>query len=240
MKNLANIKVGKIVSANFRASKVLTSYDIDFCCKGGITLEEACKNKQVSLDQVIKDLEESFKTNDGANYEDISATDLISQIVSVHHKYVETTVPALLTYLNKLCSVHGDRHPELFKIRELFEGGASALGEHMKKEELVLFPFIQAMEAAQEGNFPLSRPHFGTIENPIAVMEAEHENEGDRFREISVLTNNYTCPPDGCQTFWVTYAMLQEFEQDLHKHIHLENNILFLKAKEMFKQFDFQ
>ncbi|MFT4833968.1 MAG: regulator of cell morphogenesis and NO signaling [Marinoscillum sp.] len=240
MENLEKLKVGKIVSLNFRTSKVFYAHDIDFCCGGGLTLEEACKKRKVPLEQVVQELNESFRTDDAHNYDEISATDLIKNIVSIHHKYVETTAPALLTYLDKLCGVHGDKYPELFIIRDLFKGVAKALAEHMKKEELILFPFIQAMDAANASNFPLSKPHFGNINIPIEMMELEHTHEGDRFREISRLTNRYTCPPDGCQTFHVTYALLQNFEEDLHKHIHLENNILFQKAQEMYDQFDFQ
>lgn len=237
MENLAKTKVGKIVATNFRTSKVLTSYGIDFCCKGGITLEEACNNNQVSLNQIINELEESFKTSDTYAYEQLSPTELINVIVSVHHNYVEATIPALRAYLEKLGTVHGERHPELHEIRDLFFDAADALTVHMKKEELILFPYIQAMVDAEEKGFPLSKPHFGDIENPITMMEHEHETEGNRFREMARLSGNYTCPPDGCQTYWVAYALLKEFEEDLHKHIHLENNILFPKARKMFVEF---
>ena len=152
---------------------------------------------------------------------------------------VRVTIPALRAYLEKLCRVHGDRHPELFEINELFIAGSAALLSHMEKEEQVLFPYIKAMVESKTKGFPLSKPHFGDIENPIQVMEQEHEDEGERFRQIAELTNQYECPPDGCQTYKVAYAMLQEFEEDLHKHIHLENNILFPAARELYKEISF-
>lgn len=236
MKNLAKTKVGKIVATNFRTSKVLTSYGIDFCCKGGITLEEACKNGNVAIEQVIRELKESIKTADSYGYERLPLDDLIQLIVNVHHKYVEATIPALLAYLDKLSNVHGDRHPELHEIKGLFNLTATALKDHMAKEELVLFPYIQAMVQADKSGFPLARPHFGDINNPISVMEDEHESEGNRLRKIAELSEHYQCPPDGCQTYWVAYALLKEFEEDLHTHIHLENNILFPRARHLFSK----
>ena len=139
--------------------------------------------------------------------------------------------------MEKLCKVHGERHPELFDINVLFNIGAGALAQHMKKEELILFPYVKKLCQAIKENSSIEQPHFGTIENPIAMMMDEHENEGERYSKISQLTNNYTPPEDACNTYKVAFLMLQEFEQDLHKHIHLENNILFPKAKEIEKQF---
>ena len=136
-----------------------------------------------------------------------------------------------------MCKVHGQSHPELFEINELFKGCAGELALHMKKEELILFPFIKKMESAIRTGQTIEQPHFGTVENPIAMMQDEHVIEGERFVKIAELTNNYTPPSDACNTYRVTFSMLQEFEQDLHKHIHLENNILFPRAIEMQKRF---
>ena len=130
----------------------------------------------------------------------------------------------LLQFLDKLCRVHGERHPELFEINRIFNESARDLESHFKKEEGVLFPFIESLVP------------FGTVENPIAMMMHEHSTEGERFEEIVKLTNNYTPPADACNTYKVTYQMLQEFETDLNRHIHLENNILFPKAIALEKQ----
>lgn len=240
MNILEKTKVGKIVASNFSTSKVLTAHGIDFCCNGGVTLEEACKNKGVSVSQVLNELEESFKVPNSFDYEQMELGELIQTILNVHHKYVRSTVPALQAYLSKLCEVHGERHSELYEIKDLFYGAADALEAHMNKEEAILFPYVQAMIEAQTNHFPLSKPHFDNIDNPIKMMEEEHQTEGDRFRKIAQLSDNYNSPKDGCQTYWVTYALLQEFENDLHKHIHLENNILFPRARKMFDEFDFQ
>ena len=236
MENLSKRKVGGIVAENFRAAKVFTEYGIDFCCKGGITLEKACEVNNVSMDNILQDLENVVNTPEEVHFTDFGLTDLINHITTSHHQYVENSIPALKIYLQKLVLVHGGRHPELAEIKDEFFKAADALTTHMKKEELILFPYVKAMEEAQSSHFNLSKPHFGTIENPIHMMEDEHDTEGERFRLISELTGGYRTPADGCQTYKVAFAMLQEFEEDLHKHIHLENNILFPKATELFHQ----
>lgn len=234
MNEIAEKKVGSIVAENFRTAKIFTDYGIDFCCKGGIKLSDACEKKGVNVEEISALLEQIVKQKDETHYQDFGMADLVDHIVGVHHKYVETTIPALKFYLDKIAKVHGDNHPELLVIRDEFFNTADALTAHMKKEEFILFPYIKAMESARKNHFPLSPAHFGDIENPIAMMEEEHETEGDRFRKISELSNNYTPPADACQTYKVAFAMLQEFENDLHTHIHLENNILFPEAKEAF------
>jgi regulator of cell morphogenesis and NO signaling len=238
MENLAQKKVGRIVADNYKASRILTEHGIDFCCGGGITLEEACKNQQKDIMVVLKELEEALKTKDNENWSQMELDKLIDHIVDVHHSYVVASVPTLEIYLEKLCKVHGERHPELFEIHDLFHEGARNLADHMEKEEKVLFPYVKDLVLSQRGGFPLSRPHFVHINNTIQSLEAEHENEGDRFKKIASLTNDYLCPPDGCQTFRVAYALLKDFEADLHKHVHLENNILFPAAKNRFEQLE--
>ena len=138
--------------------------------------------------------------------------------------------PELIAFLNKLCQVHGTNHPELFQVQEMFSASAGELAKHMKKEELILFPYVRQMISYKQKNEKLNTPHFGTVSNPIQMMMNEHSTEGDRFRLIEEITSNYTVPSDGCTTYKVTYSMLKEFQDDLHLHIHLENNILFPKA----------
>lgn len=236
IQELANRKVGGIVAENFKTAKVFTEYGIDFCCKGGISLSDACEKNGVALDRILTDLKLAVIQPEEVHFKAFGLGQLIDHIVTTHHQYVENTIPPLKIYLPKIASVHGDRHPELLEVAQEFLLAADALTTHMKKEELILFPYIKAMEEADRTGLPLSKAHFGHIDNPIAMMEDEHDTEGERFRRISVLTDGYTCPPDGCQTYRVAFAMLKEFEADLHTHIHLENNILFPKAQELFKK----
>lgn len=236
METIAEKKVGKIVAENFRTAKVFTEYGIDFCCKGAVKLSDACSTRGLDLDQVVEKLEVVMRVADQSPYQEMSLSQLIDHIVNVHHNYVEETIPALKFYVDKIERVHGDRHAELTAIRQEFFEAADALTIHMKKEEFVLFPYIKAMEEARLNNFPLSKPHFGHIENPIAMMEDEHDTEGERFRRIDSLTQGYTPPVDACQTYRVAFSMLQEFEEDLHTHIHLENNVLFPKAQVLYSE----
>lgn len=239
MKNLREKPIGQIVAANYNTAKVFSAHSMDFCCGGGKSLEQACKQSHTDLYQVIEELESVFnaKTDDSFDPSDLNR--LIDAIMSQHHTYIKMTVPTLKIYLNKLCKVHGDRHPELKEVKNLFDEGAAALLSHLQKEELVLFPFVNAMVASKRDEFKLSPPHFGDIENPLHMMEGEHSTEGERFKKISKLTNSYTCPEGACQTYKVTYAMLKEFEEDLHRHIHLENNVLFPQARQLFNEFNF-
>ena len=234
-----NTTIGEIVAHDFRTAAVFSKHGIDFCCKGQRSIDEVCQKNNLNPAHLSQELNDVM-SNKGGESIDFKTwpLDLLADYVEKkHHRYVEEKTPTLIQFLNKLCKVHGGTHPELFEITALFTSSAQDLAAHMKKEELILFPFIRKMAEAKSQNRDLATPHFGTVENPIAMMQDEHLTEGERFVKIAALTNNYTPPSDACNTYKVTYSMLQEFEQDLHKHIHLENNILFPKAIEMQKRF---
>ncbi|UPS91592.1 iron-sulfur cluster repair di-iron protein [Bizionia sp. M204] len=231
--------IGEYVADDFRTAAVFSNYGIDFCCKGHRTVEEVCNKNGVNPDELLSKLDAILesKGNNAIDYKSWPLDLLADYIEKTHHRYVEEKIPVLRQFLDKLCKVHGGNHPELFKINELFTGCAGELAAHMKKEELILFPFIKKMVKATLDGQAIEAPHFGTVENPIAMMMEEHENEGERFRKIALITNNYTPPADACNTYKVTYAMLDEFEKDLHLHIHLENNILFPEAAKLEQRF---
>lgn len=224
--------IGEIVAHDFRTAALFSKYKIDFCCKGDRTLEAVCTKKNISQKELIDALETLLKNSKSyvTDYGHWPLDLLIEYIENTHHHYVEEKTPVLLQFLDKLCKVHGEKHPELIEINALFSESAGELAMHMKKEELVLFPFIRQMVKVKQEGSELKRPHFGSVSNPVTMMRHEHDTEGERFDKIATLTNQYTPPADACNTYKVTYAMLQEFENDLHKHIHLENNILFPKA----------
>lgn len=232
--------IGEIVAQDFRTAAVFSQYGIDFCCKGHRTIEEVCQKRSVSVAQLLEMLNQVSGSSNGqaVDYASWPTDLLIDYIEKKHHRYVEEKTPVLRQFLDKLCKVHGDRHPELFRINELFMLSAGDLASHMKKEELILFPFIRQMVKAKEDGRPIHAPHFGTVENPIALMKAEHTTEGERFEAIAEITNGYTPPADACNTYKVTFAMLKEFEEDLHTHIHLENNILFPRAIALETEFE--
>ena len=235
-----NTTIGEIVAHDFRTAAVFYKHGIDFCCKGQRSIEDVCQKNTLNPTRLSQELNEVM-SNKGVESIDFKSwpLDLLADYVEKkHHRYVEEKTPTLIQFLNKLCKVHGETHPELFEITELFTGSAQDLAAHMKKEELILFPFIRKMAEAKSQNRDLATPHFGTVENPVEMMKHEHEVEGDRFRKISELTDNYTPPVDACNTYKVTFEMLQEFEQDLHTHIHIENNIMFPRAIAVEKTFE--
>jgi regulator of cell morphogenesis and NO signaling len=232
------ITIGEIVAEDFRTAAVFSKYGIDFCCKGHRTLEEVCEKKNVPVAELTEELEKvASHAAGGVDYQSWPSDLLIDYIEKKHHRYIEEKTPIILQYLSKLCKVHGERHPELFAVYQEFADSAGELAAHMKKEELMLFPFIKKMLKAKLESLPIDSPHFDTVEYPVAMMKHEHTTEGERFEEIARLTNNYNAPADACSTYRVTFAMLEEFEQDLHTHIHLENNILFPRAIAMEKEF---
>ncbi|MFV8343714.1 iron-sulfur cluster repair di-iron protein [Flavobacterium sp. XS2P39] len=242
METLEKTTIGEYVAKDFRTAAIFSKYGIDFCCKGNRTIEEACAKKEIDTDALLEQLNTVLATkNDNTIDFKLWPLDLLATYIEkTHHRYVEEKTQVILPFLDKLCKVHGANHPELFEINELFIGCAGELAQHMKKEELILFPFIKKMATAALTEQQIVKPHFGSVQNPIAMMMEEHEAEGDRFVKIALLTNDYTAPADACNTFRVTYAMLADFEQDLHKHIHLENNILFPSAMLLEKKFSEQ
>lgn len=227
--------VGSFVANDFRTAAVFQKYGIDFCCKGGKSVDEVCDKKSIDREMLLRELNEvSMIPSSAANeYSTWPLDKLIDYIENTHHRYVENAIPPLLQFLDKLCNVHGINHPELFEINEQFVSASGELTAHMKKEELILFPYVYRMVEAINSGLDMNEAPFGTVKNPIAMMIHEHDVEGDRFSRIAELSNNYNPPTDGCTTYRVAFALLKEFEEDLHKHIHLENNILFPKALEM-------
>ncbi len=222
--------VGKIVADDYRTATVFKSHKIDFCCQGNRTIETVCESAKIDAQQMINELNDinTDTQNTGIDFKSWENDLLADYIEKKHHRYVLNRIPELKEYLNKVAKVHGERHPELIEIEQLFTASAHELLAHMQKEENILFPYIRSMANNEQSG----HPHFGTVQNPIAIMMQEHDNEGERFRQIAKLSNDYIPPADGCTTYKVAFAMLKEFEEDLHLHIHLENNILFPRAIE--------
>ena len=234
MEITAHTTVAAIVAEDYKTASIFRGYKIDFCCNGNRAIADVTDEKKIDLEQLIKELHEvSTETSSAIDYQSWSLDFMVDYIYQNHHLYVEKQVPEILSYLEKICSAHGERHPELYEIKTLFRESAGELTAHMKKEELMLFPAIKKIARAQKEGNDLEGLPFGTIQNPINRMHHEHDDEGERFRKMRKLSNDYTAPSDGCNTYKVAFALLEAFETDLHKHIHLENNILFKKAIEV-------
>jgi len=222
--------VGEVVAADFRAAAVFEQFGIDFCCSGRRTLEDACRAAAADPATVVHALEAlppALHTDDDVAQWPIPR--LIDFIVSTHHTYVRSAMPTIMRHLTKLVEVHGSRHPELARVAAYFDQVVADLGQHMLKEEQVLFPYVR--DLAESGdNCGRTQSPFGTVANPIRMMEREHQEVGDALRIIRELTRAYTTPDDGCATYALGMAELLQFERDLHRHVHLENNVLFPAA----------
>ncbi|MBI1779965.1 MAG: iron-sulfur cluster repair di-iron protein [Sphingobacteriales bacterium] len=231
MNNLANESLAKIVKSNFRTASVFEKYHLDFCCKGKRSLQQACDENHVSVNEVVSTLEEVIAGgNPIVDFDKYTVSALIDYIVNTHHAYVLNESPQLYTWLQKVAAKHGERHPEMLKVFSLFHEVKEELMHHMQKEELVLFPRIKELETLEkEGAHAIGRNHT-YITAPVSMMEQEHEHAGELLEQIRILTSNYTPPADACTTYRLSFASLQAFEADLHQHVHLENNLLFSKA----------
>ena len=224
--------IGELVAKDYRTASIFKKYGIDFCCQGTKTINDACLKNNIDGKSVVSDLNTLLQseTEKSIDYQNWPLDLLADYIEKKHHCYVEEKTLEISPYLDKICRVHGERHNELFEIKEHFNATADELAAHMKKEEIILFPYIRKMMQTRKSNTRHVAPLFGTIQNPINMMKHEHDTEGNRFKKIEALSNQYTPPLDACNTYKVAFALLKEFEQDLHLHIHLENNILFPKA----------
>jgi regulator of cell morphogenesis and NO signaling len=230
---LATATIGEIVAGDFRAAAVFERFGIDFCCGGRRPLEEACRTANADPSDVALALDALPGVTDADG--DVTQWPLgrlIDHIVSVHHAYVRSSMPTISKYLTKLVEVHGARHPELVRVAAHFDHVSTDLGQHMMKEEQVLFPYVRDLASTAVGGRHFTSP-FGTVENPIRMMEREHREAADDLRVIRELTDGYATPADGCATYRVCMEELARFERDLHRHVHLENNVLFPRAVEL-------
>lgn len=241
MRTLETKTVADLVTENIKTAHIFKKYGIDFCCGGGVSVKKAAEKAKINYVLLEKDLMQVEKSQSRANnYKSWELDFLADHIVNVHHSYIQENIPLIVQYASRVVQVHAKDYPELIQIQRLFAEVAIDLGGHLSKEERIVFPFIKEMVKAKKEGVDLNKPDFDTIDNPIRIMEADHEEAGVVFKRIGRLSNDYTPPEGACNTFRAFYAKLDEFEQDLHQHVHLENNILFPKAlkleKELFAQ----
>jgi regulator of cell morphogenesis and NO signaling len=232
MEEITNTTLKNIVTKDFRAAAVFEKYSLDFCCRGGKTIGEACRETGLDPAKVLDELRKLDGAGGGPDgrHAEWPVDFLADYIVNTHHAYVREAIPVLEAHTAKIVSVHGANHPELVGIAEHFRAVAREMTMHMMKEERMLFPFIKALALAGKDPAMFPAPPFGSVRNPIAMMEAEHQEAGDAMAAIRSLSREYTPPEDACTTYRVTFQELKRFEEDLHQHVHLENNILFPKA----------
>lgn len=225
------------------ATRIFEKLKIDYCCGGNRPLAEACAAAGASVEDVLRQLEEAARresaqyggqSSDGVtDFQSASLNALTSYIVEKHHVFTREEMERLTALIAKVCSVHGQNHPELLKIQTSFQELCDDLAPHMLKEERVLFPYISMMEEAANNSRPIPQPPFGTVRNPVRMMMLEHDTAGELLRSIRETSKDFTVPEDACISYRTLYQALEALEQDLHQHIHLENNILFPRAVEM-------
>ena len=229
--------VREVAVENPAATRVFERFGIDYCCGGNQALEQACQRAGVSFNEVIDSLDLEEETARAAkhvrDWQSEPLSELITHIKNTHHTYTREEIVRLAALLQKVCSVHGKNHAELFGIQETFGSLSQELMTHMMKEEMVLFPHIVRMEESVIQKEPVVPPPFGTVQNPVAMMMHEHDSAGEALRAMRQATAAYTPPSDACISYQMLYTALESFEKDLHQHIHLENNILFPRAIEM-------
>lgn len=229
--DIATQTLASIVTNNSQAVPVLEKYNLDFCCKGKRTLAEACAENGLVLDQVTLELESQQRNTQHLQmpFTEMSCEQLIGYILIHHHFYVKQSMPVIAGHLEKVGTKHGLRFPYMVEVYQLFNVVRHEMIQHMHKEEMVLFPRIKQIEQLLHG--PVSnRVHLAYINDPIKVMMKEHDHAGELLYRIRELTSHYEVPQGACTTFRVCLAELKEFEEDLHKHVHIENNHLFPKA----------
>ena len=218
------------------STRLFESLKIDYCCGGNQPLGQACASVGVEVDDVMEMLAgvgQSNEEEDALDFQNASLPELITHIVDTHHVFTKTEMERLQSLADKVLSAHGGNHPELIHLNELWLRLCADLKPHMFKEEQILFPYILAMTRAAGQSQAAPFALFGTVKNPIRMMMTEHDIAGQILRELRVLTSDYLVPADACISYQTLYQALENFEKDLHQHIHLENNILFPKALEL-------
>ena len=224
--------VGELAVAIPNATRVFEKTKIDYCCGGDQLLSDACMKAGVDLQLLEQMLEKSVEpaTVTTVDFQELTLAELIQYILDKHHVYTKEEMTRLESLVAKVVGAHGANHPELLPMRDLLQQLCAELRGHMFKEEQILFPFVVELEQSALQNRPAPIAPFGTVNNPIRMMMLEHDNAGEILRELRKLSNDYRTPADACISFQTFYQALEAFEQDLHQHIHIENNILFPKA----------
>jgi len=221
--------VGQIAAESPAALRVFEKHGIDFCCGGKIPVAEACSRKGLDPAGLLAEIDQAIRTpaEDPTDWLTAPLPALIDHILDTHHAYMKTQLPRVEARLAKVLHAHSDRHGDMLRALAAVYGAMKAeLDGHLAKEEIVLFPLVRALDGgAKAGPF-----HCGSVQNPIRVMFMEHDSAGEALAEMRRLTSDYTAPEDACNTFKALYFELAEMESDLHRHIHLENNILFPRA----------
>jgi regulator of cell morphogenesis and NO signaling len=239
MDELYNKTIREIAVEYPQTTRVFEEFKIDYCCGGGRNFSDACHSAGIAPSVVSRKIEEQVATPHRGNETDLperkTLSDLSDHIIRKHHVFTTNETARLTNLAEKVCRKHGHKHQELFDLQETFRLLAEELAVHMRKEEMVLFPYIRSLEAAVMSDLSVEEPHFKTVRNPVRMMMTEHDAAGDLLSKLRQISNDYALPEGACASFRALYYGLEDLEKDLHRHIHLENNILFPRAIEIEK-----
>ena len=230
--------IGEIVAEDYRTATVFEEHGIDFCCGGKTALSQTCMEKGIDLASISAELEAvtSKPVEQSQNFSSWELSFLIDYIINVHHSYIKTNSGQIAAYAHKIAEVHGAHHPEVIEIAAIFDKMSADLAIHLQEEEEDFFPAVKRVDTDRKTGATSNPKDFETVKNSLSKLTSEHEEVGDAIHKIRHLANGYAIPGDVCNTFMITYQRLKEFEDDLHKHVHLENNILFLKAGQLLQR----
>ncbi len=228
----AEMTIGEFVAGDYRTSKVFEKYGIDFCCGGKVALSAVCREKGLDVDVIMREIEsvKSTPLDRGQNFSAWDPSFLADYIVNTHHAWLRENMEQIAVYARKVAEVHGANHPEVKEIAKIFDKIATDMTAHLREEEEVFFPAVKRISEAGKSGAKADGRDLDVIRDSLKKFDAEHSEIGDAVHEIRRLSGDYSIPADACNTYMVTYRKLREFEDDLHKHVHLENNILFPKA----------
>ncbi len=224
--------LAELAASSTAAVRILEHHGLDYCCGGARPLEDAARDKGLDPAAVLAEIESALAAaTPERDWRTAPLDELIGHILSTHHEYLKLNLPALSARLARVREVHGAKAPELLaEMTSVYSALRAELEDHMHKEEVILFPFIERYQQAASQGYPIPPAPFGTIANPIRVMEREHESAGSALARLRGMTDGYRLPDWACDTVRALWRGLEELEQDLHVHIHLENNILFPRA----------
>jgi regulator of cell morphogenesis and NO signaling len=229
--------VGEIAAEMPRCTREFEKLGIDYCCGGNRTLDQACTEAKLPVQEVLERLKNSVEsaspTDSTEDWQRASLADLITHITATHHEFIRSECSRIQALAKKVVGVHGKNHPELLQVQAQFGALSEELSLHLMKEENILFPYILRMEESFVAGEPAPPAMFGTVMNPIGMMMQEHDGAGEALRAFRSATQDYSLPGDACISYRTLYQALQGFEADLHQHIHKENNILFPRAAAM-------
>lgn len=224
----ADKPLASLVEENPERARLFESRNLDFCCGGDQTLAEACEDHGLDLDEIRDAIADVDNRNPASSDEQFdSLTDLVDYIIDHHHDYLRSELAPLSELIGKVEGAHGDNHPELHEVAEVFEQLSREIPVHLSEEEQILFPIVRQLEDDDASGLEAE-----TASQLLEGLEDDHDGTAEHLEQIRDLTDGFNVPEDACPSYQNMLERLEELERDLHMHVHRENNVLFEKVRE--------